>query len=263
MRDTREMVDRLQSVTHALRMLRLLERMAPAGVSSLSTELGVSSSTAHRLLTTMVTEGFVQQIAPSKKYGLARGITLTAPSDLLARCIRCAEEDMKLLRDSSGETVHLAVLNGINTRYVAAIESDRMMKVTGRVGEEGPAHTTAAGKVLLSYRSDEEIRRIYHLRVLETPTEFSISSLDELIRQIDKARTLRYGRNVSESEVGIYTMAVVIEDGRGKPVCSLSVAGPSARIVAGDGEELSPDELHIKALLAFHAGRIEKALLRS
>lgn len=257
------MVDQLQSVAHALQLLRLLERTAPAGVSSLSKELGVSSSTVHRLLTTMVGEGFVRQLAPTKKYGLARGISLTSPSDVLARCIRSAEEDLKLLRDSSGETVHLAVLNGLNTRYVAAVESDRMMKVTGRVGEEAPAHTTAAGKILLSYRSDDELHRLYNRRVLEKPTEFSIDNVEDLVREIAEARVLGYGRNISESEVGIYTMAVVIEDTRGKPVCSLSVAGPNARIVAGSGTDLSPDEEHIRNLLTHHAKRIEQALARS
>ncbi|MBG6238437.1 DNA-binding IclR family transcriptional regulator [Mycetocola sp. CAN_C7] len=257
------MVDQLQSVTHALQLLRLLERTAPSGVSDLSKELGVSSSTVHRLLTTMVSEGFVRQVAPTKKYGLARGISLTSPSDILARCIRSAEDDLKLLRDSSGETVHLAVLNGLNTRYVAAVESDRMMKVTGRVGEEAPAHATAAGKILLSYRSDDELRRLYNRRVLETPTEFTIGDVDVLLREIADAGARGYGRNISESEIGVYTMAVVVEDSRGKPVCSMSVAGPSARIIAGSGSTLSPDEEHILSLLTHHKKRIEQALAGS
>ncbi|TQL55552.1 IclR family transcriptional regulator [Subtercola boreus] len=254
------MGDHLQSVSQALRMLRLLEESAPIGVSTLATELSIAPSTAHRLLSTLVEEGFAEQLTTSRKYALAPGITLTSHSSALSRYIVLAEAPMRGLRDASGETVHLAVRLGSNIRYVAAVESDQMMRVTSRVGREQPAHATAVGKVLLASLPDEEIRRMYTSEQLNRLSDFTLRSMDELLDEIATVRETGYARNVSESEIGMYAMAVAVHDRSGNAVCALAVAGPGARISAGSGRDLSEREQQILLSLRFHVAEVDRAM---
>ena len=253
------MPDEVRSVAHALRILRLFDEAASWGVTDAARELGLSTSTTHRLLQTLAAEGFVKQLA-SKRYELGVGISLSSPSSTLARCLRASDQFLRLLRDSTDETVHMAVLTGLTIRYVAALESSRMMKVTSRLGEESPAHATAVGKILLSYYTDAEIRRAYRNRVFETPTPLAVRDLDDLLRQVQQGRKCGYARNVSESEEGMYSIAVPVLGPRGKPVCGLSLSGPLARIDPATDSSLSGVEMNLKDELLHYAEQISRSI---
>lgn len=253
------MSGQLQSVAHALRLLKLFERRTTWGVTGLAGELDLSTSTTHRLLLTMVTEGFLERL-PSKKYKLAPGITLSTPSSVLARLLQVAQEPLHVLRDTTQATVHLAVLVGLSVRYVAAVESNRMVKVTSRVGLESPAHATAVGKVLLSFYSDEGLERMYRNRVFEEPTDRAIRSFEDLRGHVQLARTEHYARNISESEIGLYSIAVPILDARGKPICGLSLSGLVSHVEPHDGSGLSGTEMKLRQALEYCAERIQDAM---
>jgi DNA-binding IclR family transcriptional regulator len=247
----------LQSVSQALRLLKLFERSRVWGVTSLSQELGLSTSTIHRLLNTLVLEGFVEQL-PSKKYQLVSGITFSSPSSVLARCVQVSDDHLRVLRDNTEETVHLAVLSGLSVKYVAAVESNRMMKVTSRIGKESPAHATAVGKLLLSYYGDSELERLYRNRSFEAPTDRALGSFGDLLEEVHLARENHFARNVSESEVGLYSIAVPIHGLRDRPVCGLSLSGPLTRIDAHETGGLTSMELALKEELERCAQRIEE-----
>ena len=46
------------------------------------------------------------------------------------------------------ETVHLAVLSGTEIVYVDKVDSPRTLGVMSKIGQRGPLHCTALGKVL-------------------------------------------------------------------------------------------------------------------
>ena len=73
------MVDSIRSVQRALGIVRLLaEVRKPLGVAEVSQTTGLPPATAHRLLVTLVEEGWVQQDPQSTQYELGTGILGTA-----------------------------------------------------------------------------------------------------------------------------------------------------------------------------------------
>ena len=64
------------------------------------------------------------------------------------------------LRHSTGEMVHVAVLDGLEVVYVERLESHHMLPVFRQVGHRLPAHWTSSGKVLLAAlpRAEQERR---------------------------------------------------------------------------------------------------------
>ena len=60
----------IDSVANALRSLTYLRDRGSAGVTDLAAHLGVARSTAHRLLSTLTSYGFVEHVANARSYRL-------------------------------------------------------------------------------------------------------------------------------------------------------------------------------------------------
>ena len=254
------MAETLQSVRQALNILKLLRQHPTLGVSEIAALLAVSSSTAHRLLATMSQVGFVRQAEPGRKYELGPAMQFAGHTSAVEHCIEVGTTHMIALRDASSETVHLAVLTGAATRFVAAFESPLMMRVTSRVGRELPAHTTAAGKVLLGRLDDEQFAELYRNGPLDANTSESIDTLPQLRAAVASARELGYAVNRGESEQGVAAIAVPLHHPSGRITCALSLTGPEARFNPGGSIDLSSREAELLRLLRSAAAAIESEL---
>lgn len=251
----------LQSVTHAVRLLRLLTQRGPLGVTALAKELEIGTSTTHRLLSTLVSEGVVARKPNGRAYSLVEGVAVAPARVELDRVLAVAPPIMERLRDASQETVHIAVLSGKSIVYAASVESHQMMRVTSRIGEKAPAHLSAAGKVLLAQRPDTELQPLYEAQELERRTPHSIGTGPALREELARVRRNGYARNISESEIGMYALAVPIRNGTGQTLCSLTVSGPEIRISPQRGKALSPREHELLHDLRAGAQQLEESLL--
>ena len=127
----------IASVDNALRLLMLFRAEPRVRLSDASEHLGVAHSTAHRLMAMLAYHGFVRQEPDSRAYVAGPALVeigLAAVRQLDIR--RHARPVLESLASSLGETVHLAVLEGGNVRYLDAVESSRALRVGGadRVG---------------------------------------------------------------------------------------------------------------------------------
>lgn len=251
----------LHSVAHAVRLLRLLTQRGPLGVTAIAKELEMGTSSTHRLLSTLVNEGVVARRPNGRAYSLVDGVTVAPARADLDRVLAVAPPVMEQLRDASAETVHIAVLSGKSIVYAASVESQQMMRVASRVGEQAPAHLSAAGKVLLAQRPDQELQPLYEAEELERRTPHTIGNGSELRNELTRVRKNGYARNISESEIGMYALAVPIVSSTGQALCSLTVSGPEIRFAPQRGESLSPREEELLHLLRAGAQQLEAALL--
>lgn len=252
------MAETLRSVTQALRALKLLRRSGAQGVSEVAAALGVGVSTAHRLLSTLLAEGFVQQSA-GRKYEL--GGEMVGASSAIEHCAEVAAPVMRALRDRSGETVHLSIVRGPETFFLSAVESDAMVRVTTRVGEHPPAHATAAGKALLAGISRAEFDELYPARQLEGRTAYTIVDRDALWQELRAAERDGYAANRGESEVDMCAIAVALRRPGGAPVCALSLAAPLSRVNPARASAITEQEQVLLDQLREAAAEIEAMLV--
>lgn len=253
----------LSSVRYALKILSLLERKPLLGVTEIARELDVSSSSAHRLLATMQEERFVRQVLPGRKYRLGPAMEGSRNSSAVEDFVELGAPRMVELRRQTDETVHIALLRGIDTHFVAAVESERMMRVASRVGQRLAAHTTAAGKLLLSLNSDDEVRTLYADRPLTSPTADSIATIDGLISALAEIRLVGFARNMVESEAGVAALAVPLHSADGTVECSLTLTGPDSRFNPDGSTGLSAREDELLALLREAAFEIESTVAKA
>lgn len=136
----------LSSVTNALRVLTLAHIEGAVSLPSISEHLGVGKSTAHRLVTTLVAENFLQpNPARHTEYIVGPALLEIGAAALRKADIRRhARRPLERLCDHLGETVSLVVLEGNAARVVDGVESKQAIRVGLRTGVVLPANATAA-----------------------------------------------------------------------------------------------------------------------
>ncbi|MER7705984.1 IclR family transcriptional regulator [Kitasatospora sp. NPDC097605] len=218
------------AVDNVLRLLRLFEDHEMIRVNQVARDMNLSRSTVHRMLATLSHHQFVEQDEFSRAYKPGPALVDIGLAVLDNIDIRgLAHNALVELRDRTTETAHLALLRGTDVVYLDSVESKQVLRTGGRVGWTLPAHGTAAGKALLAELPDAELAALYPSGELEAVTPRTLTTLDELRRQLAEVRRVGYALNDAESEEGVSAVAAVVRDKRGRPRAALATTAPLSR----------------------------------
>ena len=211
----------IASVDSALLLATLLQQEGPMRVTDAAGRLGVSVSTAHRLLGMLVYRDFAEQL-PDRRYAtgpvLRRGAVQQASVTTLREV---ALPHLRRLVDAVGETANLMVLAGPDVRFVATVESDQVLRVGDRTGRTLPAHLSSGGKAVLAALGDQELAA-----VLEPLDEATAARVQRELRTI---RRRGFAVNDQETEAGLTAVGVAVPPAGGFRGAALSLAAPTAR----------------------------------
>ena len=222
----------VQSVDRALMIIEFLaENPTGAGITEISKSLGLSKGTVHRLISTLKERDFAYQSSNTELYRLSYKILY------LYNCISNNIDMFKVSRpiirkfaDKVDATVHLATLDEkrSNIVYIDRIEpmnSQKPFVMSSRVGKKAPCYCTAAGKMLLSQYSDDEIRDIMKGEEYKTYTDKTIKNIDEFLEEIHKVRKQGYALDENEYDHGIICISIPIYNSNDKIDFAMSVTG--------------------------------------
>lgn len=225
-------VEELGSVRNAARLLRVFtSKDRVFGVTELARKLGLSTSTTHRLLTTLALEHLIEQDVITGKYRLGLAVyDLTAAAAVGFDLSEAVLPPMSLLRAQTGETVQVAVLDGRQVVYVERLDSTHTLRFFLELGRRNWAHCTATGKALLAQLGRVDLDQILDGWELPALTGHTITDPDQLRKQLSEARDLGYAVNLHESEDGVMSVAAPIRNASAITVAALSVAGPASRM---------------------------------
>lgn len=222
---------RLSSVANALRLVKAFsDEESEIGISDLARRLGLAKSTVHRLASTLLEEGVLEQNAVDGKYRL--GLALFELGALVRRKMdftAAARPFLRMLMEKTGETAHLAILDHGSVLYMITHESQQAIRVSSNVGTRAPAHSTAVGKALLAFQPEEEIARIVS-RGLPASAPNTIVDGKALQRELALVRARSYAVDDEESEVGLRSIAAPIRGDAGQVIAAISIAGPVHRM---------------------------------
>src|SRR6185437_12220394 len=115
------------SIQSADRALYLLETIAEAGGEATLTDLanrtGLNISTCHHLLATLIKRGFAAKVPGRRLYALGARILDLGHACLQVDLPRRAQPYLENINQATGETVHLAALQGDSVVTVAVREA--------------------------------------------------------------------------------------------------------------------------------------------
>jgi len=209
----------------------LLQQGSAMNMTELSEKLGFYPSTIHRILDTLKHRGYVEQDSHTQKYqlglkALELGMAKLHQMDL----VREATPYLKELENQCNETVHLGVLEAGEVLYLAKEESSQTIRMISYVGRRAPLHCTALGKVLLTYLSAEERKKILGEKVFPRLTENTIVNKRELEKEFGKVREQGFALDREENEKDVCCVAAPIRNYQGEVIAALSISSPIFRI---------------------------------
>ncbi|MCX4398706.1 IclR family transcriptional regulator [Streptomyces sp. NBC_00257] len=211
----------ITSVDHALHLASLLQQEGPVRVTDAAKRLGVSDSTAHRLLAMLVYRDFAEQM-PDRRYRagkVLRPVEMSEAPVVLLR--RVALPHLQRLVGETQESANVMVLAGTEVRFIATVECHQILRVGDRVGRSLPAHMASGGKPILAALPPDQLTALYDgADGIELP---------RLKRELALVRKRGFAINDQRTETGLTAVGMLIRNPVGEPEAGLSLAMPTAR----------------------------------
>jgi IclR family acetate operon transcriptional repressor len=221
----------VQSVDRALTLLEYLARSTGGTpLTELAAGARLNISTCHHLLATLVKWGYVAKV-PGRRYALgARGLHLGQAFLKQVDLPRRAQPLIERISAETGETVHLAVLQGDSIITLLRREGRHAVRVdTGALGASDAPHATATGKAMLAWLPEHEIRRILASKRMDGFTSNTITDADRLIEELRLVRRNGHALDREEFQPGVFCVGAAIRDHLGTVVGAISASTPTLR----------------------------------
>lgn len=249
----------LTTVVKAIRVMQAFSYSEPVlGVSELSRRLEMGKSTVHRILTTLVDEGFVQRTSDNR-YRL--GLRLYELGQVVVAGLELREVahvPLERLRTQSGETAHLAVLEVPDVVYLERFESPSTLRLFSRLGRRSHAHATSSGKCLLAFGSQDDFATVI-ASGLPRVAPRTITTPRLLANALADIREKGYVVSVEESEKGVVSVGAPVFGHTGACIAAVSVAGPIMRMPPDNLDRfinlVTATAASISRSMGFRAGR--------
>jgi len=222
-----------RSVRRALDIFELmLRRGEPVTVAQIVEELSIPKSTAYELVRTLSEGNYLASSGKGSGLFLGRrlfelGMAYRSHVDLLRDGSQIAEE----LRNETGETVQVSVLDSDLMLVVLKEEGIRPLRIISNVGSRVPVNWAAAGRLLVSDLDDKALTRLLNATVRPSPTGKAVTDVNKLIAQIRRFRRQGYATELNEANEHAGCVAAPVIDASGRCIAALSVVAPEQRLV--------------------------------
>ncbi|GII86445.1 IclR family transcriptional regulator [Sphaerisporangium siamense] len=210
-------------------------------VTDIAAATGVSKSTVHRILQSLVEWGFAR---PDGAGGYEPGPRiLTLAGKVMSRFdpSRQASAALRALHDRTGYTTHFGILGGDEAVYVEKLEGRRPYQMPSRVGMSLRLHCTAIGKAVLAELGDDEVRALAARTGLARSTPATLTGVDELLAHLGKVRKLGYAVDDEENEPGVRCVGAAVFDHTGRVLGGISISTLAMDMDRDALERLAPE----------------------
>ncbi len=214
------------AVTRAAAVLDVLAASGgePLGPSELSRRLGIPKSSIANVGAALTEAGLLRRVGSN----FALGAKLVELAGAYLATVDIVEEFYNAcnqLETASDETIQLGILDGTEVTYIGRHDGRQPIRLASDIGRRLPASCTAMGKAALASVGPEGVAARYRgIRWLPTLTARSHRTLDALIADLERVRSLGYATDDEETTDGVACFAVALPT-RG------SAAGPYAASV--------------------------------
>ena len=247
-----------QTVDRALGLLRLIAAGPVGGLrlSDLAVQAGLDAATAHRLLASLIRNGFADQDAASRRYVLGLEVfSIAAAASNRFDLVAVARAALQRLSAATGDTAMLCLRSGLDVVCVdVETGSFPIRTLPMDMGSRRPIGAGASGIAVLAALPPFEAARVLERnapRLAGVPGQ----DPDSLRVAVESCRAAGYALGAEEPQGRILGLAVTLHDRRGWPQSTLSLSGIPERFAGARAAELA-------AILATEARAIEETMRR-
>ena len=195
----------------------------PLGFKEITESSGLVKSSAHRILSVLLSEGLVEYDSLQKVYQV--GPRLNAWGRAIWRRMDMQVDpsvELEALCEHSNMNAAISILDGDSVLYMRTLNSVPF-RIASHPGDHALLHCTAAGKVFLASMSSHRCEQVIDKMRFERMTEYTIQDPAQLKSEIEVTRNRGYGLAVQEEHFQVIGMAAPIRDIQGEVTACLSL----------------------------------------
>lgn len=198
------------------------------GVSDIATALGVSKSTAHNHLQTLIQLGYVVQTDDGYDLSL-KFLDLGDHARKRHALYHASISEMDDLVEAVGERGQVMVEENGRGVYIYQVKTEQGVQTDSHIGTTVDLHTTAVGKSYLAF-CDEETRNRILGDNLSALTSNTIDDREQLLDELAAIRERGHAFNDEERITGMRAVGAPILSDDDSILGAISVSGPTTRM---------------------------------
>ncbi len=199
------------AIGRAFELIELIAANKSAKFTEIVLKLGIPKSSAHVILANLEDLGYIYRDSEAN-YRLTaklKNLMVTSvdgqDSNEIVRI--AAKKHLIKLKDETGLSVHLAMRDGVNILYLEKVEADNFIRFDTYIGKRAPLHLTAVGKAILAAMSKDDVSVLADSFNFKDGPKGTLTSLDELSKQLEAFRKLGYAIEDQEEAIGVRCIA--------------------------------------------------------
>ncbi len=214
------------SVARTMAVLEYLaESEEPHGVSAIARDLGLAKSTCFGVLATLERLGYAKRDAQNAWSLSLRLYHVGMRSMRGANLLTVAQPELERLRDATGLTVNLGVLEDLVVRYALKIEAPVFVRFNTYPGKVASYHLTATARTIAAFMAPATLDAALDGYRFEGGTPAAVRNRGELQAVLDRVRADGFDVENGEETTGVCCVAAPIRDERDQWTAAVSVTG--------------------------------------
>lgn len=187
--------------------------------------VGVTRSAVFRIAYTLDQLGFLTYDPRTRTYALGPQVLRLGYGYLASRdLVEVALPQLEAMRDRTGWSAHLGVLEGREVVYLARLPTRRTLSSVVQVGTRLPAHATTMGRVLLASLPPATLKALYAGTTLAPYGARTPTTLPALLAQAEADRAAGFAAHVAGYEAGVASVAAPVRDVTGATVAAVNLS---------------------------------------
>ena len=217
----------VQTLDRALKIIELLALHGEGfGVTEIGQRVGLHKSTVHRILSHLVSQGYIEKDEARPVYTL--GLKFIELASLRLNQVEIKTEAGPYLRRLAAtldQSVHLAILADTEAVYIEKIEPRAHLRMYSQIGKRIPLHCSALGKCLVSDWAPADLAALASRLTYQGFTPTTRTTAGAFLAEVADARRRGWALDDEEHESGIRCIGAPVRDFTGKVVAAISASG--------------------------------------
>lgn len=192
-------------------------------LAEVARETDLNRATARRLLLTLEKLKYVQR--RDGRFRLTPRVLELGYAYLSSFALpQLALPFLETLSEELHESSSMGVLDEADIVYVARVPAKRVMTVSIGLGSRFPAYRTSLGRAVMASLPTDQIHRIWEASDHDHPTVRTVTSVDELLSELQQVRRRGFAMVDQELEIGVRSIAAPLLDASGRTVAAVNVS---------------------------------------
>lgn len=209
----------------------LAETTGDVTLKEISELSGLTTSTALKILDTLILIGYVTRNEKNKTYFLGPGLVkysqVYSTNSMLKNI---AEPSLEKLQLEIDETIHLGMLNNDELIYIDKLEPKKQsIYMSSKIGATKPLYSTGMGKVFLSNYDNDRLESYFETIPLKAYTENTITNKFLMEKELANIKKTDIAYDDEEMEKDCFCVAMPIKNKQGQLEGAFSVSMPKFR----------------------------------